>query len=125
MSKNELMAFPLKKGAYEKPERVNPNIPSKKYDNIDSACEQTQIGNDGNVYIPEDQMHKLLNKNKNSSRYVLDNNIPDSDRVTINNMKMVNSSSVVGYLDKNSHQTRNAEEADLNRYGKFNENWRF
>lgn len=118
MSKKELIAVPLKPGAYEKPERTNPNIPARKYDNIDKACEQTQIANDGNAYIPEKSMPQLLNRNKRETNYIVDNKIPEEDKTTINNQRFLNTAGVVGYLDKNSHQTRNSEEADLNRYGR-------
>lgn len=115
---NELTTVPLKQGAYEKPERTNPNIPSRKYDKVDQACESTQLGNDGNAYIPEESMPGLLGKKKAESRYIVDNKISDDDKVNINNQPMINTSGVVDYLDRNSHQTRNPEEADLNRYGR-------
>ena len=116
--KNELTTVPLKKGAYEKPPRTNCNIPAKKYDKVDDACEAAQIGNDGNIYIPEEKMPALLGKNKPESRYIVDNRIPDKDKVTINNQEMVESSGIVGYLEKNSHQTRDADEADFDRYSR-------
>lgn len=118
MSKNELTTVPLKKGAYEKPERTNPNIPDKKYDKVDFACESSRIGNDGNVYIPEERMPELLDKRKKETRYIVDQKIPDEDKVTINNQRMINSSGVVGYMDRFSHQTRDAAQADLYRYGR-------
>lgn len=118
MSKKELSIVPLKKGAYEKPDRINPNIPAKKYDKVDDSCEAAQIASDGNIYVLEEKMPGLLGKNKNTSNYIVDNMIPDTEKVNINNQKMINASSVVGYLDKNSHQTRDAEEADLNRYAR-------
>lgn len=118
LSDKELIVTPLKPGAYEKPERSNPNIPSRKYDNIDKACEQTQIANDGNAYIPVNSMPKLLNRPKQHANYVVDNMIAEEDKATINNQDYLNTAGVVRYLDKNSHQTRNSEEADLNRYGR-------
>ncbi len=114
----ELTTVPLKKGAYEKPERINPNIPLKKYDKVDEACETTQLGNDGNAYIPEDSMPGLLGKKKAESRYIVDNRIADENKININSTPMINTSGVVEYLDRNSHQTRNPEEADLNRYSR-------
>ena len=118
MSKNELTAVPLKPGAYEKPERKNPDIDSRKYDKIDRACESTLIANDGNPYLPEESLPGLLNKNKNQARYIADNMIPDQGKRTINNRPMISTPDLVGYMDRNSHQTRNAEEAELNRYGR-------
>lgn len=118
MSKHELITVPLKKGAYEKPERTNPNIPAKKYDKVDEACESAQIGNDGNAYIPEDKMSGLIGKRKAETRYIVDHRIPDEDKVNINNQRMLNTSGVVDFLHRNSQQTRNVEEADLNRYGR-------
>lgn len=118
MSKTELTTVPLKKGAYEKPERTNPNIPAKKYDRVDTACESVQIGNDGNAYIPEDQIPGLIGKRSPEARYIVDNRIPDDDKVNINNQRMLNTAGVADYLNRNSQQTRNVEEADLNRYGR-------
>ena len=118
MSKGELTVVPLKKGAYEKPERNNPNIPAKKYDKVDAACESAQIANDGNIYIGEEKIPDLIAKDKNRSRYIVDNRIPDDDKVIINNQKMINTSGLVEYLDRNSHQTRSAEEAGINRYAR-------
>ena len=118
MSKHELTTVLLKKGAYEKPERTNPNIPAVKYDRVDSACESSRIGNDGNVYIPEDRMPELLDKRKKEARYIVDHKIPDDDKVKINNQRLINSSGVVGYMDRFSHQTRDAAQADLYRYGR-------
>ena len=118
MSKTELTTVPLKKGAYDKPERTNPNIPDIKYDKVDSACESSRIGNDGNVYIPEERMPELLDKRKKEARYIVDQKISNDDKVTINNQRMINSSGVVGYMDRFSHQTRDAAQADLYRYGR-------
>lgn len=118
MGKTDLTTVPLKKGAYEKPERTNPNIPAVKYDKVDAACESAQIGSDGNVYIPEESMPELLDKRKKEARYIVDQKIPEGDKVTINNQRMINSSGVVGYMDRFSHQTRDAAQADLYRYGR-------
>lgn len=115
---NELTTVPLKKGAYEKPERTNKNILPKKYDKVDLACSAVQLGNDGNAYIPEESISGLLGKKKSESRYIIDNKISDSDKVNVNNKPMINTTGVVAFLDKNSHQTRNSEEADLSRYGR-------
>ena len=118
MGKYELTTVPLKKGAFEKPERTNPNIPSKKYDRVEAACESAEIGNDGNAYIPEDSMPGVIGKRKNETRYIVDHRIKDEDKVNINNRRMLNTAGVVDYLHRNSQQTRNVEEADLNRYGR-------
>lgn len=118
MRNHEIAIIHLKKGAYEKPERTNQNIPAVKYDNIDKSCESVCIGDDGNAYMPESGIPKLINKDKKKSRYIVDNKISEEHKHTINNKLMINTSGLVGYLDQNSHQTRNAEEADLNRYAR-------
>ena len=118
MSKEELAAVPLKKGAYLKPERTNPNINPKKYDAIDEGCETAVIANDGNAYVPEQSMPKILNQPKQRTTYIIDNMLPDDAKRRIGNTDMLNTSNVVGYLDQNSHQTRDAEDADLSRYAR-------
>ena len=115
---NELALVPLKKGAYEKPKRVNQNIPKVKYDKVDDACESTMIGNDGNIYIPEEKMPGILGKKNPETKYIVDNKVPDKDKVNVNNKNMINTAGVVGYLERNSHQTRDVDEADLNRYSR-------
>ena len=115
MGKEELAAVPLKKGAYLKPERTNPNINPKKYDAIDEGCETAVIANDGNAYVPEQSMPKILNQPKRRTTYIIDNMLPDNAKRRIGNADMLNTSNVVGYLDQNSHQTR---DADLSRYAR-------
>ena len=118
MGKTDLTTVPLKKGAYEKPERTNPNIPAVKYDRVDTACESAQIGSDGNAYIPEDRMPGLIGKRKAEARYIVDHRIAEEDKININNQRLLNTAGVADYLNRNAAQTRNAEEADLNRYGR-------
>lgn len=117
MSKFELIQIPVKKGSYKKPERVNKNVADAKYDKIDKACEEEVfLSNDGNIYVPEDSMSVIFNTNSGRGQHIYDNFLDDDDKRCINGTKAVKSSSVVGELDKRSHESRDAEDADINRY---------
>lgn len=71
MSKFELTKIPIKKGAYQKPERQNRNIPAAKYDKVDKTCEEEVfLSNDGNVYVPEDSMSTVFNTDTKRAQYI-------------------------------------------------------
>ena len=117
MSKFELTKIPIKKGAYQKPERQNRNIPDAKYDKVDKTCdEEVFLSNDGNVYVPEDSMSTVFNTDTKRAQYIYYNFLDDDDKRFINGSNAVKSSGVVGELDKISHESRDAEDADLDRY---------
>lgn len=117
MSRFELTQIPVKPGSYEKPERSNKNIPDTKYDKVDKTCqEEVFLSNDGNVYVPEISMNSVFNTTKKKGQFIYDNQLDDEDKRTINGVNAIKSSSVVGLLDKRSHETRDAEDADLDRY---------
>ncbi|MDR5586056.1 hypothetical protein [Clostridium aquiflavi] len=119
MSKFELVAIPVKSNSYEKPERKNQNIDSKKYDKIDKECsENVFLSNDGNVYIPVKSVPTIINQQKKRANYIIDNIISDADKRNIAGQEVINSAGINYYLDKNSHQTRDAEDAELNRYAR-------
>lgn len=117
MSRFELSQIPVKPGSYEKPERSNKNIPEKKYNKVDQTCqEKVFLSNDGNVYVPKDSMNIIFNTTKQKGRFIYDNQLDDEDKRTINGTDAIKSSDVIGLLDKRSHETRDAEDADLDRY---------
>lgn len=117
MSRFELTRIFIKPGSYEKPERSNKNIPKAKYDKIDKVCqEDVFLSNDGNVYVPEDSMNTIFNTTKKKGQFIYDNQLDEEDKRTINGVNAIKSSGVVGLLDKRSHETRDAEDADLDRY---------
>ena len=119
MSSMELIQIPVKPGAYEKPERTNNNIPAKKYDRIDEVCQKKVfLSNDGNAYVPQDSMNVIFNTTRSSGQYIYDNILDDEDKRVINGINAVKSSSVVGELDKRSHELREADKADLHRYAR-------
>lgn len=117
---NDLSLVELEVGTYKPPKRNNENIPSEKYDAIDKACKENIVLNktDGNAYIPETSFPKIISKKKKSANYIMDNKIAEEDKKSFNNTTLINTSAVVGYLDKNSHLTRDAEIAELNRYAR-------
>lgn len=117
MSRFELTQIPVKPGSYEKPKRNNKNIPDAKYDKVDKTCqEEVFLSNDGNVYVPQDSMNTIFNTTKKKGRFIYDNQLDDEDKRTINGVNAIKSSSVVGLLEKRSQETRDAEDADLDRY---------
>lgn len=117
MSRFELTQIPVKPGSYEKPKRANKNIPDAKYDKVDKTCQENVfLSNDGNVYVPEDSMNTIFNTTKKKGQFIYDNQLDDEDKRTINRVNAIKSSGVVGLLDKRSHETRDAEDADLDRY---------
>ena len=117
MSKFELTQIPVKPGSYEKPKRNNKNISEAKYDKVDKTCqEKVFLSNDGNVYVPQDSMNTIFNTTKKKGQFIYDNQLDDENKRTINGVNAIKSSSVVGLLDKRSHETRDAEDADLDRY---------
>ena len=117
MSRFELMRIAVKAGAYEKPKRNNENIPDAKYDKVDKTCqEEVFLSNDGNVYVPQGSMDTIFNTTKQKGRFIYDNQLPDEDKRTIDGVNAVKSSGVIGLLDKRSHERRDAEDAELDRY---------
>lgn len=119
MSKFKLIQIPVKKGAYQKPERNNRNIPDSKYDKIDKTCEEEVfMSNDGNVYVPKKSMSTIFNTNSNRANHIYDNFLDDEDKRCIGGINAIKSSCVIGLLDKRSHESRDAEDADLDRYAR-------
>ena len=117
MSRFELTQIPVKPGSYEKPKRANKNIPDAKYDKVDKTCqEKVFLSNDGNVYVPQDSMNTIFNTTKKRGQFIYDNQLDDEDKRNFNGVSAIKSSGVVGLLDKRSHETRDAEDADLDRY---------
>lgn len=117
MSRFELTKISVKLGSYEKPKRNNKNIPDVKYDKVDQICqEEVFLSNDGNVYVPQDSMNIIFNTTKKRGQFIYDNQLDDEDKRTINGVNAIKSSGVVGLLDKRSHETRDAEDADMDRY---------
>lgn len=119
MSRFELRHIPVKPNSYKKPERKNPNINPKKYDKIDEECaENVFLSNDGNVYVPTKSVPTIINQQKKRADYIIDNIIPDADKTNIAGQEVINSAGINYYLEKNSHQTRDSEDAELNRYAR-------
>lgn len=83
-----------------------------------SFFQHSQISseNDGNVYVPQDSMNTIFNTTKKRGQFIYDNQLDDEDKRNFNGVSAIKSSGVVGLLDKRSHETRDAEDADLDRY---------
>ena len=117
--KIELTLVKIENSAYKKPERSNPLVEEKKYNVIDKTCiEQVYLSQDGNGYVEKKALNVLLDCTKPEASYIYANHIPDSEKQNIAGVDVVNSSALLGTLDKRAHEKRDADNAALCKYSR-------
>lgn len=117
--KFELILIPVENTDYKKPERTNPLVEEKKYIAIDNACtEKVYLSQDGNSYVDKKALSKLLDCTKPEADYIYANTIGDSEKKNIGGVDVVNSSVLLGPLDKRAHEKREADSASLCKYSR-------
>lgn len=118
--KNELILISIKETDYEKPKKRNKYIPDKKYEKIDKTCEKNAVITErGEVLVNSKATKNLLGvQSKGDAEYIFINQIPEKDKIEIEKEQYAISSAFVGLLDEKAQTARNAEKADILRYGR-------
>lgn len=102
---------------YEKPAHPNNLVNDSEYSKIDSAISTgVALTNAGTTLVCEDSMSVLLAENKKDTRYIVDNKISDSEKVTINNKKYIKSPAVVAETLRRAEEHSDATKRAKNSY---------
>lgn len=93
---------------YEKPNYPNNLIDKSEYDKIDATLsEGVALTNAGTTLVQETALPNLLGENKKDTRYIVDNKIPDSQKITIDSENYIKSGAIL-----NEVHTRSEEHPD-------------
>lgn len=104
---------------YDKPKKTNSLVPDKEYEKIDNACsENVKASNTGVTYVSTEAFPKLLKCKKKEVLLIYDKIFRKEDKKTISDEDFVNSSAMVGHLDKLSQEVRCAERQAIHKYGR-------
>jgi len=102
---------------YEKPIPSNNLVDAKEYQNIDTAiANAVALTNAGTTLVKEKEMAKLIAENSKDAKYIADNEIPDSEKMNIDNTLFIKSSAVIAVTHKRSEEHPDAKKRSLNQY---------
>lgn len=99
---------------YEKPRYPNNLVDESEYNKIDTTLSNAvALTNAGTTLVREDALPDLFAENKKDTRYIVDNKISDSQKLTINSEKYIKSGAVL-----NETHTRSEEHSDATKRAK-------
>lgn len=103
--------------AYEKPKHPNNLVEDSEYDKIDATLSDAVVlTNAGTTLVKEDSLSNLFAENKKDTRYIVDNKIPDSQKLTIGNDNYVKSGAVLSETHTRSEELPDASKRAKNSY---------
>lgn len=115
----ELVVINVESADYKEPKRTNPLVPQKQYDAIKRTCKKHVVyGTDGKVYIEQPAISKFYSCSKADGEYIFENKLSDKEKRNIGGKDYINSSAVVGDLDKRAQETRKPSIAAKVRYSR-------
>lgn len=102
---------------YEKPSYPNNFIDEVEYKKIDDTLSNAvALTNAGTTIVREDALPNLFVENKKDTRYIVDNKISDSEKLTINSEKYIKSGAVLSETHTRSEEHPDATKRAKNSY---------
>lgn len=102
---------------YEKPKYPNNLVDKSEYEKIDNTLSNAvALTNAGTTLVQEDALPDLLVESKKDTRYIVDNKIADSQKLTINNQKYIKSGAVLAETHTRSEEHPDATKRAKNSY---------
>ena len=102
---------------YEKPDPPNNLVKKEEYDKIDTTIlKSVALTNAGTTLVSEDALPELLAENKKDTRFIVDNEISDSVKVSINGVKYIKSGAVIEKAHTRSEEHPDAMKRAKNSY---------
>lgn len=103
--------------SYEKPKPSNNLVDSKEYEKVDNAISTSvAITNAGTTLVNEKELPTLISEPRKDTNYIIENIIPDSAKVNINNSKYIKSCAVIALTQERSEEHRDAKKRAINQY---------
>lgn len=102
---------------YEKPKHPNNLVKEEEYDKIDTAiANSVALTNAGTTLVSEDALPELLAESKKDTRFIVDNEISDSAKMSINGVKYIKSGAVIEKAHTRSEEHPDAMKRAKNSY---------
>lgn len=102
---------------YEKPNYPNNLVDESEYIKIDNTLSNAvALTNAGTTLVREEVLPDLLAENKKDTRYIVDNKIPDSQKLTINSERYIKSGAVLSETHTRSEEHPDAAKRAKNSY---------
>lgn len=102
---------------YEKPSYPNNLVDESEYKKIDTTLSKAvALTNAGTTLVREDDLPDLFAENKKDTRYIVDNKISDSQKLTINNENYIKSGAVLAETHTRSEEHPDATKRAKNSY---------
>ena len=102
---------------YEKPEYPNSLVDEAEYIKIDNTLSNAvALTNAGTTLVREEALPDLLAENRKDTRYIVDNKIPDSQKIIINSERYIKSGAVLSETHTRSEEHPDAEKRAKNSY---------
>ncbi|QJQ03448.1 hypothetical protein C798_25385 [Herbaspirillum rubrisubalbicans Os34] len=104
---------------FEKAKRRDKLISDEKYDAVEKAAlAGSKIGTNGVTYVKASAFGKLFNVSDGKGRYIFENQIPATDKISDGGKDYAHSSSVVGLLDKKGQEVRGAQNQAMHQFSR-------
>lgn len=117
-SKFELSVIKMAKEInYEKPNYPNNLVDERDYIKIDNTlAEAVALTNAGTTLVREDALPELFAESRKDTRYIVDNKISDSQKLTINSEKYIKSGAVLSEAHTRAEEHSDAMKRAKNSY---------
>lgn len=103
--------------SYEKPDHPNNLVKEDEYNKIDTTlANSVALTNAGTTLVSEDALPELLAETKKDTRYIVDNEIPDDAKVTIDGVNYIKSGPVIEKTHTRSEEHPDAMKRAKNSY---------
>lgn len=102
---------------YTKPKPTNNLVEKKEYEKVDTSVSNgVAVTNAGTTLVKESELSILFDESKKDTKYIIDNKIPKSDKITIDGENYVKSGAVVKETHTRSEEHADAKKRAINHY---------
>ena len=102
---------------YNKPIRTNDLVNKEEYDKIDKVlADSVVLTNAGTTLVSEKALPELLSESKNDTRFIVDNEISEDAKISVDGTKYIKSGAVIEKAHTRSEEHPDAMKRAKNRY---------
>lgn len=102
---------------YEKPEHSNFFVPDEEYEKVDKAIARGVVITDaGTTLVDEKALPDMLGESEKDTRFIVDNKIPDSKKISIDKELYIKSGAVLDETHTRAEEHSDASKRAKNRY---------